>query len=74
MDIYKEMERSESVRNTQQRYYQRNREKLLAKQKLYDDLNREKIRERQKQKAYHKKILDRVELTDQEEPQSLPVA
>lgn len=46
----------ESRLRAQKRYYERNRAKILAKQKAYDDAHRNEIRER------HKKAAARVEI------------
>ena len=61
------MERSQSLRESQQRYYQKNREKLLAKQKAYDDAHREEIRERFKRKKYYAKEMTPLTFISDEE-------
>lgn len=48
-------ERMNAHREAQKRYYLKNREKILTKQKAYDDKHREEINKRQREKKYHLK-------------------
>jgi hypothetical protein len=48
-------QKKEAFKVASKRYYDKNREKILQKQKLYDQQHREQIKKRHQEKKYHNK-------------------
>lgn len=61
-DPEKYLANREAMRISQRSYCQRNRDKLLAKQKSYDDEHRETINTRMREKKYGGKMKTKVEI------------